>query len=260
MVLHCPNALHYSETAARLNTTRLPALREPQSRTRKKRDVLQAAVLGVNDGLVSTLALLLGVAGAGSSVSAVRIAGLASLVAGAASIAVSQYIAGQTSLERRHRDAKELRPVDQLGEGEQASAFEGELIDRGIGRASAHVIGNALVADAAKASTVLGMIRYGFNAREGSSPLSSAWTTLVASAVGASIPILPWFFGGGRSAVIGSLALSGIAAAIIGGILGRESGGNVAGGAARQVVLVLIAAGVTYAIGSALQHAGAFAR
>jgi len=67
-------------------------------------------------------------------------------------------------------------------------------------------------------------------------------------------------FTGGRNAVVESLALSGIAAAIIGAILGAQSSGNWAFGAARQVALVLLAAGVTYAIGLALQAAGAFAR
>jgi VIT1/CCC1 family predicted Fe2+/Mn2+ transporter len=217
-------------------------------------------VLGVNDGLVSTLALLLGVAGAGSSASAVRIAGLASLVAGAASLAVSQYIAGQTLLERWHRVANELKPVDELGEREQATTLERELIERGIGRASSHVIGHALVGDTLKASATLGMIRYGYKAGDRSSPLRAAWTTLVASAAGALVPIVPWFFAGGRIAVIESLALAGIAAAIIGGMLGGQSSGNWAMGAARQVVLVLLAAGVTYGIGLALQLAGAFAR
>jgi VIT1/CCC1 family predicted Fe2+/Mn2+ transporter len=155
---------------------------------------------------------------------------------------------------------RELRPVDQLAEREQASAFERELIDRGIGRATSHIIGDALVSDTSKASTTLAMIRYGFNAREGSSPLRSAWTTLAASAVGALVPIAPWFFTGGRSAVIESLAFSSVAAAIVGGILGMQSGGNWAAGASRQVMLVLVAAGVTYSIGLALQHAGAFAR
>ena len=217
-------------------------------------------MLGVNDGLVSTLALLLGVAGAGSSASAVRIAGLASLVAGAASLAVSQYIAGQTLVERGYRVAKELRAVDRLGKRDQASTLEQELIERGIGPASSHVIGDTLVTDPAKPSTILGMIRYGYKAGDRSSPLGSAWATLVASAAGALVPILPWFFAGGRNAVVESLALSGIAAAIIGAILGAQSSGNWAFGAARQVALVLLAAGVTYAIGLALQAAGAFAR
>jgi VIT1/CCC1 family predicted Fe2+/Mn2+ transporter len=241
-------------------TTPVPTRPASRRQSRKQRDAFQAAVLGVNDGLVSTLALLLGVAGAGSSASGVRIAGLAGLVAGAASLAVSQYIAGQTLLERRRRVAAELRPVDRLGEREQASTLERELIGRGIGPASSHVIGGALVADPLKASATLGMIRYGFRTRDRSSPLRAAWTTLVASAAGALVPIVPWFFTGGRNAVIASLALAGIAAAIIGGILGGQSSGNWAAGAARQLVLVLLASGVTYGIGLALQVAGAFAR
>jgi VIT1/CCC1 family predicted Fe2+/Mn2+ transporter len=202
----------------------------------------------------------LGVAGAGSSASAVRIAGLASLVAGAASLAVSQFIAGQTLLERRRRDAEELRPVDRLDQREKASTLEDALVERGIGRASSHVAGGALVSDTAKASAILGMIRYGFNARDGSSPLRAAWTTLIASAIGAAIPIVPWFFIGGYRAVIDSLALAALAAAIIGGVLGRQSSGNWASGAARQVLLVLLAAGVTYGTGLAFRAAGAFPR
>src|ERR1700678_4311512 len=75
-------------------------------RTQKQRDAFQSAILGVNDGLVSTLALLLGVAGAGSGAPAVRVGGFARLIAGACSLAVSQYIAGQTILDRRQRIAK----------------------------------------------------------------------------------------------------------------------------------------------------------
>jgi len=103
-----------------------PSPRRPRKRrTQKQRDAFQAAVLGVNDGLVSTLALLLGVAGAGSGAAAVRIAGFASLVAGACSLGVSQYIAGQTLLERRH-----LRHVDQLDErARETIATPGHLRD-----------------------------------------------------------------------------------------------------------------------------------
>jgi VIT1/CCC1 family predicted Fe2+/Mn2+ transporter len=74
------------------------------------------------------------------------------------------------------------------------------------------------------------------------------------------VPILPWFFAAGRNAVVESLALSAIAAAIIGAILGAHSSVTWAFGAARQVALVLFAAGVTYAIGLGLQVAGALAR
>jgi VIT1/CCC1 family predicted Fe2+/Mn2+ transporter len=173
---------------------------------------------------------------------------------------VSQYIAAQALVERSHRLADELHPLDKLDERGKASTLEHELIKRGIGRASSQKIGAALVTDGLKASTTLGMIRYGFNGRDRSSPLRAAATTLVASVAGALVPIVPWFFNGGRNAVIESLALSGVAAAIIGGILGRLSSGHVVAGAARQVALVLLAAGVTYGIGVALQGAGVFGR
>src|ERR1039458_4775665 len=91
---------------------------EPKHRRRHRRrtqaqvDAFQAAVVGVNDGLVSTLALLLGVAGAGAGTRGAT--GFASLVAGGCSLAVSQYIAAQTRAERRRQLATELRGVDRL--------------------------------------------------------------------------------------------------------------------------------------------------
>lgn len=213
----------------------------------------------MNDGLVSTLALLLGVAGAGSGAAAVRIAGFASLVAGACSLGVSQYIAGQTLVERRHRVAKELRHVDQLDERARETILEEELMEHGVGRSSARVIGDALVADASKSSAILGLIRYGFNARDRSSPLRSAIATFIASAAGALVPIVPWFFLSGRPAIIFSLILASVAAVIIGGILGAQSSGNWHSGALRQLGLVLCAAAVTYEIGHVFQIAGTFA-
>jgi VIT1/CCC1 family predicted Fe2+/Mn2+ transporter len=223
-------------------------------RTQKERDAFQAAVLGVNDGLVSTLALLLGVAGAGSGAGAVRIAGFAGLVAGACSLAVSQYIAEQTLAERRHRIAMELRSVDQLDAGKRGEILQQELLERGIGPTSAHTIGDALVSDASKSSAILGLLRYGFNSRDRSSPVRSAGATLVASAAGALIPILPWFFLNGIAAVLTSLGVACVAAAIIGGAIGTQSSGRWIGSAVRQLVLVALAAVVTYEMGRLFQH------
>jgi len=228
---------------------------EPKHRRRNRRrtqaqvDAFQAAVVGVNDGLVSTLALVLGVAGAGSGSATVRLAGLASLVAGACSLAVSQYIAGQTRAERRHRLAMELRGVDRLDAKARAQILERELVERGIGTANARTIGAALVDDVARSSTVLGLLRYGLNPRDRSSPIRSAVSTLLMSAVGALVPILPWFFTGGISASALSLAGAGTAATIIGGVLGRMTDGNWFRAALRQCALVVLTAGVTYEVG-----------
>ena len=217
--------------------------------TRARLDAFQAAVLGVNDGLVSTLALLLGVAGAGSGPSTVRLAGFASLVAGACSLAVSQYIAAQTRSERRHRLATELREIDHLDGNARARILQRELVDRGIGRANARTIGTALVAEGARSSSVLGLLRYGLNPRDRSSPVRSALSTALTSAAGALVPIVPWFFLSGGLAIVSSLASASVAAAIIGGILGRAADGNWLRGALRQFGLVVLAAGITYEIG-----------
>jgi VIT1/CCC1 family predicted Fe2+/Mn2+ transporter len=223
--------------------------RRRRRRTRAQLDAFQAAVVGVNDGLVSTLALLLGVAGAGSEASTVCLAGLAGLVAGACSLGVSQYIAGQTRAERRRRLAKDLRGVDRLDAKARARILERELVEHGISDANAKTIGTALVADAARSSSILGLLRYGLNPRDRSSPLRSAVSTLLTSGGGAIIPILPWFFTSGALAIALSLASASIAAAIVGGVLGKTTDGNWLRAALRQVTLVVLAAGVTYEIG-----------
>jgi VIT1/CCC1 family predicted Fe2+/Mn2+ transporter len=217
-------------------------------------------VLGVNDGLVSTLALLLGVAGAGSPSSSVRVAGLASLIAGACSLTVSQYIAEQTLGERRGRVARELRQIDLLDAPARSAILQEELVLRGIAISSARAIGTALVADASKSSAALGLLRYGFNARERGSPLRSAFATLLASAAGALVPILPWYFVSGRAAIVASLSFSSVAAVIIGALIGRRSSGDWLPSAVRQLSLVLLAAAVTYEAGRLLAIAGRFAR
>lgn len=223
--------------------------RRHRRRTQAQRDALQAAVVGVNDGLVSTLALLLGVAGAGSGPSTVRLAGFASLVAGACSLAVGQYVAAQTRAERRGRLARELRAIDRLDEKARARILEREFVERGIGSVNAKTIGAALVADAARSSNVLGLLRYGLNPRDRSSPIRTAALTLLTSAAGALVPIVPWFFTSGTTAIALSLGSAGIAVAIIGALLSRNSDGNWLRGALRQLGLVLLAAALTYAVG-----------
>lgn len=78
-----------------------------------------------------------------------RLAGFASLVAGASSLAVSQYVASQKRSERRRRLATALRAIDRLDAKTQARILGRELADRGIGSANARTISIALVSDAA---------------------------------------------------------------------------------------------------------------
>ncbi|HVA39002.1 MAG TPA: VIT1/CCC1 transporter family protein [Candidatus Dormibacteraeota bacterium] len=241
-----------SDDGAKLREGRHRRHRRP--RTQAQRDALQAGILGVNDGLISTLALILGVAGAGSSPLAVRIAGVAGLIAGACSLAASQYIAARTRSERRRSIVHELHGFDRLDRTARERVVERELIERGIGRASARAIGSALVTDVAQVSMILGLLRYGFNPRDHSSPLRSTAMTFVTSAAGALVPILPWFFLSGRVAILSSLASASAAAVVMGGILGSGTDGQWLRGALRQLGLTLLAAGITYELGRLFNH------
>jgi VIT1/CCC1 family predicted Fe2+/Mn2+ transporter len=228
-------------------------------RTSRQREAFQGCVIGINDGLISTLALLLGVAGAGSGTVAVRIAGLASLVAGACSLAASQYIASQTQAERRDRVPDERPSVEALDAHARPPMARKEVIDRATGSTSGTVVTEAPVAGPT-ALKQLSPLRYGSKAKERSSPIRTAFSTLWASGVGAIVPIAPWFFLTGVHAIVCSLVAAGIAAVIIGAILADESRSPWVLGALRQLGLVLLTAAVTFGIGRILQTIGAAGR
>jgi VIT1/CCC1 family predicted Fe2+/Mn2+ transporter len=141
----------------------------------------------------------------------------------ACSLTVSQYIAEQTLGERCERVARELRGFDALDAPARSAILQKELVGRGISNSSARAIGAALVADASKSSAALGLLRYGFNAGEHGSPLCSAFVTLLASAAGALIPILPWYVVRGKAAIVASVSLSSAAAVIVGALIGSRT-------------------------------------
>jgi vacuolar iron transporter family protein len=89
----------------------------------------------------------------------------------------------------------------------------------------------------------------GFNPKELGSPFAAAWSSLLTFAAGALIPLLPWFWWSGTSAVVSSIALSTIAALFIGGYLGQQTGKGIVWSAIRQVLIVAAAAALTYLVG-----------
>jgi vacuolar iron transporter family protein len=208
----------------------------------------RAAVLGVSDGLVTNVSLILGVAGADANPKVVLLAGLASLVAGAASMAVGEYvsIAAQVELLQRlladYREHLRRQP-------EQAREELEDFIQRGgVRQATAHSASQqiAMVPDRALAVYARSL---GLNPEELGSPWTAAITSLLTFAAGAIVPLVPWFFRGGIHAAALSMALGGAAALAVGGALGYLGGRNVLWSAARQLLVLAIAAGATYGAG-----------
>jgi vacuolar iron transporter family protein len=90
---------------------------------------------------------------------------------------------------------------------------------------------------------------FGIDPSELPSPIGAGAVSLVCFLIGAFLPLIPWFFGGGAAAAWASLAIGLLAAAVVGGLVGRFAERSVAASVTRQVLIVLVACTVTYLIG-----------
>jgi VIT1/CCC1 family predicted Fe2+/Mn2+ transporter len=214
-------------------------------------NALRAAVLGANDGLVSNLSLVMGVAGAALSSSAILITGLAGLLAGAGSMAMGEWLSVQSSRELYQRqldiEADELATVPAEEERELALIYEA----KGLSTEQAEALAAQLIADETTALDTLAREELGIDPEElGGSAWEAAGASFVLFALGAVVPVLPFFFLTGLVAVGASLALSALALFAIGAGITLLTGRSLLYSGLRQVVIGIVAASITYGIGS----------
>ena len=209
----------------------------------------RAAVFGVSDGLVSNVSLILGFAGSGVDSTVVRLAGLAGAVAGGISMAAGEWVSvtSQNDLIGRELEIerRELRHNTEHETAELAAVYEshGMSADRAA-EAAADVMRHPEVALAVHAREELGI-----DPDDLPSAMWAAGLSLVCFLFGAVLPIIPWFGGAGRNAALASRAIGVVMAAVVGGLVARFAERPLYRGALRQVAIVLIACGATYAIG-----------
>lgn len=209
----------------------------------------RAAVFGMSDGLVSNLSLVAGVAGSTATGSTVLIGGLAGLSAGALSMAIGEYVSVSANKELLQRElAVERSEIenDPIGETRELA---GIYIGRGMERDLALTVAEHYMSDAETALEAHAREELGVDPRELGSPIGSAAASFLAFSGGAVVPLLPWFVGSGTAAIIVSLLLGIVAAAILGGGLARLTRRSVARGVTRQVGLLLCAFAITSVIG-----------
>lgn len=216
-----------------------------------QRGSARAAVLGVNDGLVSTLCLVVGVAAAGGSSQAVLTAGFAGLLAGALSMAAGEWISVKAQVELFEgvlTDVKtELRRNRQQLIADLADNFERHGIDR---KTADHASRDVARKDSQLMSMYSAEV-IGINESELGSPWRAAASSFLLFVVGSIVPLLPWMVG--LHAVPGILMAVGLTIAgglFVGGYTARSSGKSMTYGAVRQLIIILLAASVTYGIGS----------
>ena len=209
---------------------------------------LRAAVLGANDGIVSTASLLLGVAAADATHGSVLVAGVAGLVAGAMSMAAGEYVSvrSQADSETAALDLEraELK-ADDAGERRELTAI---YVGRGLDPALARQVAEQLMAhDAlgAHARDELG-ISDTLKAR----PVQAALTSAASFAVGAAMPLLTAAMVPTESLILLVTATSLVFLAVLGGVAARVGGANVVTGAMRVTLWGALAMGLTAAVGA----------
>ncbi len=212
--------------------------------------VARAGVFGASDGLVTNVSLILGVAGANPGVGIVRLAGLAGLVAGAFSMAAGEYVSMKAQSELFERElALERKELELHPEGERkelAHIYE----SRGVDPALAHQMAHAMMKDTDMALEVHAREELGIDPQNLGSPWKAASSSFVAFSLGALLPLIPWFFMHGSSAVVASVIIGALASFSIGAALSTFTGKSLIFSALRQVGISAIAGGITYGVGA----------
>ncbi|MCB9491930.1 MAG: VIT1/CCC1 transporter family protein [Dehalococcoidia bacterium] len=212
-------------------------------------NALRAAVLGANDGLVSNLALVAGFAGADPGQGAIVLAGVAGLVAGAFSMALGEWISVTSSREAAEAQLRVEREELAMAPDEEAEELALIYQARGLPREAAEQLARQIVAEPEHALSTLAREELGIVPEELGSPWAAALASFFLFAIGAIIPVFPFFFGSGLAFVVVGAAASGVGLFLLGAAITLLTGRNWLFGGGRQLVLGLAAAVVTYVIG-----------
>jgi VIT1/CCC1 family predicted Fe2+/Mn2+ transporter len=213
-------------------------------------NALRAAVLGANDGLVSNLSLVMGVAGAALSTKSILITGLAGLLAGAGSMALGEWLSVQSSRELyKHQieiEEDELESAPEEEESELALIYQA----KGLAQDQAKLLAAKIMENKDTMIDTLAREELGIDPKElGGSAVEAAVTSFVLFAIGAIIPVVSFFFLSGIQAIILSVALSTLGLFIIGSVITLFTGRNIFYSGFRMVIFGLIAAALTFGIG-----------
>ncbi len=212
----------------------------------------RAAVFGVNDGLVSNLSLVMGVAGAGTDSQFVLLAGVAGLLAGAFSMAAGEYVSMSAQRELFENEiATERR---ELAEDPKGELKELQMIyeSKGMPNEAAAKLAAHMMTDPEVALDTHAREELGLDPAELGSPWGAAASSFIAFVIGAIIPVLSYLVASGTTAFVAGMILSAIGLLTVGALISRVTGRNMALSALRMLLIGASAAAITYAVGSVI--------
>jgi VIT1/CCC1 family predicted Fe2+/Mn2+ transporter len=209
---------------------------------------LRAAVLGANDGIVSTASLVLGVAASGASSTAIVTAGIAGLVAGALSMAAGEYVSVSSQRDAEQADIR-------LEERELLSDPEGELRElagfyeqRGLPPELADQVAQVLSSRGALAAHLRDEL--GLDEQRLARPLQAAWASALSFSAGAALPLLAVALTPAGARVAVTVAVTLLALGLLGDLAARLGGAPRGPATVRVVVWGAIAMAITAGIGA----------
>ncbi|MDR0285610.1 MAG: VIT family protein [Propionibacteriaceae bacterium] len=209
---------------------------------------LRAGVLGANDGIVSIAGIVMGVAGATSSSSALLIAGLAGLVAGALSMAGGEYASVSSQKDTELAAVKEVRELldtsPDVALQELAASFEAQGLHTELAAQVAQDLTNH---DAVAAGT---QARFGISAHEQTSPWMAAGASFVAFTAGAVIPLIMMVFSPPWARVPATIVAVMLALALTGSVSAWLGHANIPRAVLRNCFVGALTMSITYFVGN----------
>ena len=209
---------------------------------------LRAAVLGANDGIVSTASLIIGVAAASSSQESILLAGIAGLVAGAMSMAAGEYVSVSSQSDTESADLalekKSLANNFEFEKDELAKIYE----NRGLEPVLAEKVAEQLMAHDALGAHARDEI--GISETVSAQPVQAALYSAGTFTVGAALPLLVAWVIPGSLLITAVSVLSLVFLAVLGGLAARAGGASIAVGAFRVTFWGALAMGLTAVVGS----------
>lgn len=216
-------------------------------------NTLRAAVLGANDGLVSNVSLVMGMAGAATNDRAILLAGLAGLVAGACSMALGEWLSVNSSREFYQAQITERAERLAVAPEDGLQHIAGIYREKGMEPDAADHLAEHLAENPRTALDTLVREDLGIDPAElGGSAWSASISSFCLFALGALFPVAPYLFLVGHAALFGSIAATAAGLALIGTGTSLFTGRHVLFSIARQFAITLAAALVTYGVGHVL--------
>ena len=211
---------------------------------------LRAAVLGANDGLVSNLSLVMGVAGGSGDPTIVLLAGIAGLLAGAFSMAAGEWISVSSQTDVYRHLIRRAFSVFHESPTRQERTLSDIYLSKGLTESEAIVVARRIMEDPDIAMDTVAREGLGLDPSSLGSPIGAAASSFVAFSLGAIIPIVPYLVDFGTMTLTLSALFSALALVVVGSLVAAGSGRSVVWGGARMLITGGAAAAVTYGIGS----------